>query len=235
MLRWLYPVVCELCGVESERSLCPACLDTLPRVPRPICLYCGTPLQVIPPDAECCDACRGKARPFLLARSALQRTEQNMELLYRLKYHRHAYLASGLAAALNELWERTPELADFAEAALVPVPMTRRHLRQRGYNQAEELARELSKLRRLPLIHALLRRETQFDSQTGLSARQRARNAVQAYHADPAYTEKKKRLPPHIVLVDDVYTTGSTARACARVLRRLPGVEAVAVLTLVRA
>ena len=95
MLRWLYPVVCELCGVESERSLCPACLDTLTRVPRPICLYCGTPLQVIPPDAECCDACRGKARPFLLARSALQRTEQNMELLYRLKYHRHAYLASG--------------------------------------------------------------------------------------------------------------------------------------------
>ncbi len=235
MLRWLYPVVCELCGCISERSLCPACRDTLRRVPRPICLYCGTAQRAVPPDAESCDACRGRARPFSFARSALQRTEETMELLYRFKYHRQAYLASGMAAILHELWECTPELASYEQAALVPVPMAGRHLRQRGFNQAEELARELGKLRRMPLAHALLRRETEFDSQTGLSALRRARNALQAYHAAPAYAKGKLRLPARVVLVDDVYTTGSTARACARVLRRLPGVEAVAVLTLVRA
>lgn len=235
MLRWLYPTVCDICGKESERSLCPGCLAQLPRLPRPICLYCGAALEGTPESTEQCQACRGKPRPFRMARSALQRTEETMRLLYKLKYHHCAWLAAGLVPAMAELWQNTPGAEDFAEAALVPVPTTRRHLNQRGYNQAEELARPLGKLLQLPVCRALERVPTEYDSQTGLNARRRALNAYKAFRAAPAYATGKRNLPPAVILVDDIYTTGSTARACCRALRRLPGVARVAVLTLVRA
>ncbi len=235
MLRWLYPTVCNVCGEESERSLCPDCLAQLPRLPRPICLYCGAPLEGTPESAEHCEACRGKPRPFQMARSALQRTEATMQLLYKLKYHRCAWLADGLAPAMAELWQSTIGSEEYADAVLVPVPTTRRHLNQRGYNQAEELARPLGKLLRLPVCHALERIKTEHDSQTGLNARQRALNAYRAFRAAPAFANGKRTLSPSVILVDDVFTTGSTARACSRALRRLPGVKRIAVLSLVRA
>lgn len=235
MLRWLYPNYCEQCGELSERSICDVCRAKLPRLPRPICLFCGAPLSATPESTESCPVCHGKPRPFTIARSALQRTPETLELIHKLKYRHAAYLATGLAPLLEELWHSTPEMADFRHAALVPVPITYHHLSERGYNQAEELARGLSKLLRLPLHHALQRIPTEFDSQTRLSAAQRHRNACRAFCAAKAYENGSRTLPSHVVLVDDVYTTGSTARACCRALRRLPGVKSVAVLTVVRA
>ncbi|MBQ2379576.1 MAG: ComF family protein [Akkermansia sp.] len=235
MLSWLYPIVCECCGEPSERSICPGCLAKFPRLPRPICLHCGTHLSYTPPAPDACHACTGKPRPFALVRSALAGTADTMELVYRLKFHRCAYLADGMAAAMAELWSNTPELTDWQHATLVPVPVTPTHLSQRGYNQAEELARALGKQIDRPVACPLHRRETEHSSQIGLSARQRALNAYKAFHAAPAYTAGRASLPSHVVLIDDVYTTGSTARACARALRHLPGVKAVAVLTFARA
>lgn len=235
MLSWLYPIVCEHCGETAQRSLCPTCLAALERLPRPICLYCGAPLQCTPADTAGCETCAGHPRPFTLARSALAGTDEVMQLIYKLKFHHCSYLADGLAPAMAELWQNTPELAAHQHTALVPVPVTRAHLSQRGYNQAEVLARSLGKLLHLPVACALQRRNTEHDSQIGLSARQRALNAYKAFCPAPAYASGRKSLPAHLVLVDDVFTTGSTARACCRALRRLPGVKSVAVLTLVRA
>jgi predicted amidophosphoribosyltransferase len=115
------------------------------------------------------------------------------------------------------------------------VPTTPTHQQQRGYNQAGELARELGKMLSLKVVQVLQRHETEFNSQTRLSVRQRLLNAYRSFSALPAYKSGKRPLPPSILLVDDVYTTGSTARACARALRHLPGVKAVAVLTFARA
>ncbi|MBR5895861.1 MAG: ComF family protein [Akkermansia sp.] len=234
MLRWIYPITCELCHEVSERSLCPDCLARLERVPRPICLYCGAPLQQTPAAPAHCEACSGKPRPFDLARSALVSTEETMELVYKLKYHHAAWLAGGLAPALADLLVHTPALTAMSEAALVPVPVTRKHLNSRGYNQAEELARALGKLVQLPVIRALQRDDTDHDSQTRLSARQRQLNAYRAFQPTPDYTSGKHPLPPQLILVDDVFTSGATARACSRALRQLPGVKEIAVITLIR-
>ena len=236
MLHWIYPTICELCHESAELSLCPDCLAGLERVPRPICLYCGAILSGTPAGTESCPACARLPRPFELARSALRGDERNMQLIYKLKYHHANYLAAALAPALAELWHHTPELnSDFAAAALVPVPTTFAHEQQRGYNQAAVLAQALGKLLKRPVIHALQRRDTNYGSQTRLSAAQRRQNAYNAFHPLPTYVKGHRTLPERLVLVDDVYTTGSTARACSHALLQLPGVKQVAVITLVRA
>ncbi|MBR5888013.1 MAG: ComF family protein [Akkermansia sp.] len=236
MLSWIYPTTCELCHESAELSLCPDCLAGLERVPRPICLYCGAPLKITPATTAGCPFCERQPRPFTLARSALLGNEQNMQLIYKLKYHQAIYLAAALAPLLAEVWHHTPGLnQDFAGACLVPVPTSSEHEQKRGYNQAAELATALGNILGLPIAHVLQRCDTEHGSQTRLSATQRRLNAYRAFQVRPAYSENRRSLPPHIVLVDDVFTTGSTARACCHALLQIPGVQRVAVMTLVRA
>ncbi len=234
MLNWLYPITCRLCGETSELALCDACLAKLPRVPRPICLYCGAPVSGNQADAYHCVACKSKPRPFDIARSALLTGDATMPLIHELKYKGAAYLGAALAPALTELWHHTPELAEYKDAAIVPVPISKLHLRRRGYNQAEELASPLAKALGLPILQPLQRIDLQVDSQTRLSAAERLKNARLVYQPISDYACGKKSLPDRIVLVDDVYTTGATVRACAAVLKKLHGVKKVAVLTLLR-
>lgn len=236
MLNWIYPTTCELCHESAPLSICPDCLAGLERVPRPICLYCGATLTATPASSDSCPACAHLRRPFDLARSALCGNELNMELIYKLKYRHANYLAAALAPALAELWHSAPELhRDFAGATLVPVPITATHEQQRGYNQAAELTRALGKLLQLPVIPALQRHDTDHDSQTRLSNHQRRQNACRSFCPLPAFTTGRRTLPPRLVLVDDVFTTGATLRACSHALRQLPGVQHVAAITLIRA
>ncbi len=234
MLSWLYPGVCELCGERAETSLCPTCLAGLPRLPRPMCLYCGAPLAEVPEDPMRCPACCDKPRSFHFARSALMLTEQTLRLIHQLKYHGATHLAPALAPLLAELTELHPALRAHADWALVPVPTAAGRLFARGYNQAEELAHALARLTGFRVISALHRKSLSVPSQTRLSARQRQKYAFEAYGARAVFARGRCKLPPHLLLVDDVFTTGATARACARALRKLPGVKEVGVITLLR-
>ena len=158
-----------------------------------------------------------------------------MGIIHALKYARAAYVVPALAQVMAEEWLASAEFRALESPVLVPVPISRKHLSERGYNQAEELARALAALLGLEVVQPLIRRNTEADSQTRLSAAQRLRNAMAAYALSPHYAEGKRALPAHVVLVDDVYTTGSTARACAKALKEAPGVKKVAVLTALRA
>lgn len=235
MLSWLYPRICHLCHEECELGLCPSCLASLPRVPRPICLYCGARVAGEQQDAYHCASCSSHPRSFSMARSALLSTEVSMGIIHALKYARAAYVVPALAQAMAEEWQASAEFRALEFPVLVPVPITRKHLCTRGYNQAEELARALAALLGLEVVQPLIRRDTEADSQTRLSSAQRLRNAMAAYALAPHYAEGKYTLPKHVVLVDDVYTTGSTALACAKALKEAPGVKKVAVLTALRA
>ncbi len=233
MLSWLYPGICELCGQRSENSLCPDCLASLPRIPRPICLYCGAARVTMTADPMHCPECLGKPRSFSFARSALLHTPETRQLIHQLKYQHANHLAVALAPLLAELWETTPALRAHSDWVLVPVPAARQHLFERGYNQAEELARALGNIKGLPVQSPLHRKGPGCASQTQLSAAQRQARAFDAFrvHAGRAH---RRHLSPHLLLVDDVFTTGATARACARALSELPGVQEVGVLTLLR-
>lgn len=231
MLDWLYPNTCEFCGELSDSTICPDCLGAMERVPRPICLYCGAPTYGLAESGDRCRACRSFPRDYDFARAALIRTPENRELVHKLKYNRANHLCVALAPLLADLWERNPVLRAYSDWVLVPVPVERKRLLRRGYNQAEELARALGKLRGLRMLQLLQRVGTEYTSQTRLSARERQLNARQAYRLIPG----KTAAPAHLLLVDDVYTTGATARACAAALRRLSGVQKIGILTLLRA
>lgn len=235
MLSWLFPSTCELCGETADSTLCPDCMAALARIPAPICLHCGAPTAGQQSDPDRCEACRNQARSFSIARQALRQTEEVMQLIHQFKYHKALHLAHPLAQLLNELWENTPRLCAHADWVLVPVPMTHSKLYTRGYNQAAELANQLARLRRLRVLELLERHETGIISQTRLTASARRLNAMRAYRLkSPGFFNTKKTYPSHLVLVDDVFTTGATARACATQLRKLPGVQEVAALSVVR-
>lgn len=137
--------------------------------------------------------------------------------------------AGDLAAgrALAEAWLDCA--APARPQALLPVPLHRRRLRARGYNQARELARTLASGLDIPCAERLLLRTRATRAQTDLGARERRRNVRGAFAVRPG-----ARLPTHVALVDDVCTTGATLAECARTLRR-GGVERVDVWVLARA
>ena len=235
MLRWLFPETCQLCGAEGRGStLCPDCRAALARVPRPICLRCGAPVYGTAALADVCDACRDHAPDYAFARAALNYSEEAMSLIHDLKYHGQNHLARALAPLLAELWEQHPPLRQQRDWVLIPVPVTRKRLHERGYNQAEELARALGRLLHLPLMQALERCDTGIASQTRLNAARRERNARAAYRPLAAYASGKRRLPAHLLLIDDITTTGATARACCRALHRLRPDALIGSLALMR-
>lgn len=236
LLDWLCPRICVRCGEAAEAglSLCRACLQSLPRIEKPLCLHCGTPLSYTPDLPDECDVCHLFRHEFDFARSALQDTPATREMVIALKYRGALHLCGTLAYLLDELWEDSACLRAHAAWGLVPVPMTFSKLHRRGYNQAEEIARELAKRRGLSVWQPLVHHRKDNASQTFLDAAARARHAREAYFASPRATSGRLRLPPHLLLIDDVWTTGATARACALRLKQLPGVETVGVLTVLR-
>ena len=190
MLRWLYPTTCVLCHECSDTCLCEACREKLPRVPRPICLTCGSPVLSGQSSAHSCPQCRRKPRTYSLARSALMMTGEVPRLLHDFKYHHAGYLAPAFALLLEEVWRQTPLFARYDDWVLTPVPVTRSRLYERGYNQAEELARALG--RRLSLrVQPMLERLTVEGgrSQTHLSGAARQRNAFASFRVRPGLTE----------------------------------------------
>ncbi len=241
MLRWLYPSVCELCGAyrDTQHSLCASCCDTrVPRIPKPICLYCGSPVYMRLDDPWECPQCEDKIRSFDFARAAFYGNEEMLELMHRYKYGRETHFARAFALLMKEQWEQHPILALRRDWTLIPVPVTRRKLFHRRFNQSLLLAEELRRL--IPELHLaqpLQRLTSEVHSQTILSAQQRMLNANKIYKLREIYKGGGSRQLPsaHLVLIDDVYTTGSTLRACAQELKKIASVEQIVVLTAMRA
>ena len=214
----LWPPRCLLCGEPGHggRDLCVACVAMLPWN-RSACGSCAMPLPPVesdPASAPTCGACLRRAPPLDQVLAACVYAMPLDRLLPRLKFHRDlaagrllAQLMAEAFAPAVQAWPRT--------ASLLPIPLHRARLRQRGYDQALELARPLSHALGLPLLADGLRRVRVTLPQSRLDSAQRRRNLKDAFaaRAGPA-------LPAHVVLVDDVMTTGATLHAAAAALRR---------------
>jgi len=140
------------------------------------------------------------------------------EIIHHLKYADRISLANQLGDILSECRRREP----FTGNLVIPVPLHRSRQRQRGFNQAELIAARLG----LPMATRLLRRKKDTPSQTGLTRNERKRNLAGAF-------EVRGRVSGTIIVVDDVYTTGSTLNEIARTLKRA-GARRVEVLTVAR-
>ncbi len=227
---WLLPPACQLCGatlpMPAHPHLCRGCRDTFPPPPSPRCPRCllphATPVGVDYP----CEACLRQPLPIQRLDALGLYGDGLREAIHRFKFRGALGLSRPLGMLLAHHLDTqaaypTPDL-------VVPVPLHPRRLRQRGYNQAQLLGREVQKVLGGSLEQRLLVRQRETTSQQGLPLAQRQENVRGAFAA-PRTLEGEARL-----LVDDVLTTGATIRHCARTLYRA-GAGTVAVAILARA
>jgi ComF family protein len=202
----LLPATCLVCGAAGRgRDLCDGCAgDMTPN--RRACARCAIPLES---PGALCGLCAKRAPPQASAWVPFVYGAPIDLLLTRFKFA--GDLAAGRVLAELALAERPPHAA--LPDALVPVPLHASRLRERGYNQALELARAWSRALRVPLVTDALVRTRATPAQTGLSALERRRNLRGALAVVVP-------LPRRVAIVDDVMTTGTTLRESARALRR---------------
>jgi ComF family protein len=228
----IFPPHCHHCKAPlssaGELHLCPVCRDTVPLLNSPFCLRCGVPFATEGGIDHLCGDCQTSPPPFAAARAAVVFAGPVRELIHRFKYNRKVQLRRPLGLMAAQHLE--PFVAAGAIDLIVPVPLHVRRLRERGFNQAVLLGEFLARRWRLPLSRHNLRRIRWTEPQINLSAAERHANVRGAFAVHKPDQFKGKR----ILLVDDVYTTGSTVAECARTLRGA-GATVVFVATVARA
>ena len=220
----LFPPHCALCSraLPSLEIICSACVASLPMFEGPCCQRCGEPVD--DPSIDLCIKCgtRMHAVDRIFSLGPYQGDWGRLTRVFKFEREMAVgrWLGERMAAAL------IPENAGRDFSVITFVPMTRRDRRVRGFNQAEILARIIAKQLNLPLIRLLTKnRETPLQSR--LSAAERKTNLQDAFRLLPCSQEQ-------VLLVDDIYTTGSTVEECARTLKR-GGAQSVVAMTIARA
>ena len=245
----VFPAYCTLCGSPlpqfSSAPICNACRTEIPVQSDPLCQRCGDSLDVlsgqIPANSDSqaasfCRACRLAPPPFVKAVAFAPYQGRMRDMIHALKYDRLCPVAGKLGEVLaRAIMQLAPEAP--AEMLVVPVPLHRSKYADRGFNQARLLASEaVAFLRknhsawRLTLAPSTLMRLRVTASQAGLTPRQRRLNVRGAFGISNSAAVAGK----HVLLVDDILTTGATARAAARALLEA-GAESVWVATVARA
>lgn len=217
ILHLLYPVRCPFCdelvGSEFgkwEYPICPQCRETIEYVREPACMKCGKPLE--DERAEYCGDCTRKEHLFDQGKALWVYKGAVRQSIYRLKYgNRREYgiaYAQELAGRYGT-WIRSRDIQ-----LIVPIPLHSKRRRQRGFNQAEIVARELGQQLQLPVCCDLLIRCIDTRPQKELNDKERKNNLKKAFKIARNNVQLE-----HILLVDDIYTTGSTMDGAAEVLR----------------
>jgi len=216
LLDTLLPAACVSCGAAAPVGgppVCHACLARLPAVPLPHCPRCGyTRLPGLAAAGGCAE-CATWSEELPRAAAPFLHESPADRLVHGLKYRGATALAPWMGAAMAAAARR---LAGDDAPVLVPVPISRSRLRERGYNQALLLARGLSVVTGWPVSESLRRRRSA-PAQAGRGRAARARNVTDAF--ETVRPARPGRESP-VLLVDDVLTTAATAGACARALQR---------------
>lgn len=221
---WLVPPVCALCGAAGAGGLdlCDDCRLALPRL-GPACGHCGLPTAM--PVAEC-GRCLAAPPRFDAVIAPLAYDYPADRAIQAFKFRHDLSLGRSLAMLLADaVRQRGEPLPD----RLLPVPLHRSRLRERGYNQSLELARHLGRALAVPVDTGRLRRTRATAAQSGLDRRARRQNVRGAFAL-----RGSAALPARVALIDDVLTTGATVSELARLLKDA-GVAHVAVWALARA
>lgn len=206
LLNYLFPQSCFLCGASSAKLLCPACYQDLP-FPQHHCSVCACSL---PMEIDTCAQCLREPPHFVSVKSALRYDYPADKLIQAAKYAQNLtvlnYLGNLMTAAFRQ--QTRPDV-------LLPVPLHPRALRARGFNQAVELGKTISRAYQIPLAREVAHCVRHKSKQTRLSAKERKSNVRGSFQVAPLAKNWQ-----HIVLVDDVVTTGATVNELARMCRQ---------------
>lgn len=216
LLDLIYPRRCPVCNevlAFGEGGVCPDCKGALSFVGQPVCMKCGKEVKGRGDDSfgaeEYCPDCMRRARSFTGGIALLNYNDGARKLMAGLKYKNRREYADFLAEEMARRHGR--KILRLKADALVPVPIHKKRRRERGYNQAELLAKGLSRRLSIPMEKLLLRVEyTEAQKKLGYEARQK--NEERAFAAAGCGGFGR------VLLVDDIYTTGATAEACTKTL-----------------
>jgi len=225
----LLPPQCFGCGARVERAgaLCGGCWGRIQFIEKPLCPVLGIPFPYDAGDGLLSAEAIANPPPYGRARAVARFDDMARQLVHALKYGDRMECAPLMGA-----WMARAGAELLADAELiVPVPLYRSRLWRRQYNQSALLAREIGRRGEVPVELDLLRRIRATRAQTGLSAGERARNVAGAFRIRPGHEGAVRGR--HVLLVDDVFTTGATAGACCRALMK-GGAGAVDVLVFAR-
>jgi ComF family protein len=224
---YLYPNRCPVCGeIITPRGhiVCPSCINTFQVIKDPKCLKCGKPLEQ--EEQEYCFDCT-KSNFHYNRGYALWIYDKNVrKSIANFKFHNRREYSKYYVHELLQYYRE--EIIKIAPEVLIPVPLHKSKLRERGFNQANLLAREISKSVGIPVAENYLVRCHKTKAQKRLNDRERAKNLYGAFDVNPIYSTA-----PYgkVMLVDDIYTTGRTIDACAKVLL-LTGVKEINFISL---
>lgn len=214
ILDILFPRRCPVCGeiVRPAGSLiCPPCFRELSFVKSPICKKCGK--EIADETMEYCEDCMSHRHAFEYGVALVNYDETARASMVQIKYKNKREYLDFYGTAVAVRYEKT--IRRMGVDAIVPVPVHRSRLRRRGFNQAEILAEILGERLGIPVIPDCLERTRKTLPQKELSAMERLKNLSGAFQAGQVPVGVKS-----VLLVDDIYTTGSTIEACSRALKK---------------
>jgi ComF family protein len=223
VLDFALPPRCAGCGtiVGDVHSFCPECWKQVEFLGDSGCHSCGLPLQAT--EQTTCGACLARPPRIARARAAVAYDDLSRSLAIRLKYGRKVAVARTMARYM------APLVGPGADRILVPVPLHRARLWRRGFNQSALVALELARRLNIEADPLALERTRRTPPLKGMSLLQRRKTVAGAFRVRDSSAVAGKT----VILVDDVLTTGSTADACARTLKRA-GAERVELVSWAR-
>jgi ComF family protein len=209
LMQWALPRRCVLCDAPTrEERICPGCEAELPRLPLARCAACAVPLV----SGDVCGSCLREPPSFDRVSAAFAYDFPIDALIHAFKYGRHLSLAPLLGETLARA---TAPDAD----VLVPMPLAPRRLSERGFNQALEIARFVSRRHGIPVVATGCRKIIETPPQAALPWKERAKNVRRAFVCDAGFSGLR------VAVIDDVLTTGATLNELARVLRKAGAVS----------
>ena len=212
ILEILYPARCPIChGILKGRDgICPECIKKLPYIIEPKCKKCGKQMESA--EEEYCRDCKRFSHAFDRGAAVYTYNDVMARSIAMFKYHNRREYAKVYAKEMYRCCSRF--LKSCAPEVILPVPIHRQKKRQRGFNQAELVAKELGKLLNVPVDADYLIRKAKTIPQKELTRQQRKRNLKEAFEVS-----KDGKYYKRVLLIDDIYTTGATMDAVSEILR----------------
>lgn len=202
-----------MCGADAKDTytcICERCKPKFPFIKGNVCLSCGLP---VPSESKYCLACKTGKNNFSYARASFLYDDTTSHMIYVLKYSGAQYMAKFLARFMADTYTTSGMNAD----VIVCVPVSEARLKNRGYNQSELIAAELSRIINVKTDFDVIYKIRGTEHQTGLTRKEREANLRGSFDINKTDNYKGK----NILLIDDVYTTGFTVNECSKMLQKL--------------
>lgn len=221
ILELLYPACCPICDqilrpAEKSNHCCASCIQKLPWIAGAVCEKCGKPVL---PEQEYCRDCRNQKHIFTRGAAAFTYSGGLPDAVYRMKYQNRRDYRYFFAQAMAKCCGS--RIRKWNPQVILPVPIHWRKRGRRGFNQSELLAEELGKMLNIPVRKDLLRCRRMTAAQKTLGRKERQQNLRGSFVPNGPIQGLRR-----VLIVDDIYTTGSTMDEIARVLKKA-GVDEV--------